>query len=70
MRDNFNDDEEALDDDAEAEPVTVSVGTSISPSDTSSKAWREIERKREMKELRRHLDDFFFEDDPRRDISL
>ena len=28
----------------------------------ASKAWRSIERYREMKELRKHLDDFFYDD--------
>ena len=34
-----------------------------------SKAWRSIERYREMQELRRHLDDFLFEDFSDRNVN-
>jgi hypothetical protein len=53
--DDFADDDDILEEGENAEEV---------PKVTSrtSKAWRSIERYREMKELRKHLDDFLYED--------
>lgn len=55
MSDTFTDDE-ILDDDEESTQVLET------PTFKASNAWRSIERHREMKELRKHLDDFFMED--------
>ncbi|HXH02369.1 MAG TPA: hypothetical protein VNN09_03525 [Candidatus Competibacteraceae bacterium] len=66
MSDKFTDDEDILDDvDSEAE----NLGNIIPKA---SKAWRSIERYREMKELRKNLDDFFYDDsdDPLDDVKL
>ncbi len=53
--DDFADDDDILEEGENTEEV---------PKVTSrtSKAWRSIERYREMKELRKHLDDFLYED--------
>ena len=63
MSDTFanDDDGDILDDD---ENVSDDVSDSAEPvaSVKVSKAWRSIERYREMKELRAHLDDFLLED--------
>jgi hypothetical protein len=53
MTDNFDD--EILEDD-ESTPV-IDHNTV-----KTSNAWRSIERHREIKELRKHVDDFLFED--------
>mgnify|MGYP000682815090 CR=1 FL=1 len=66
MRENFSEDEESLDDETEHE-TPVEVTPLPAPVNTGSKAWRSIERHRELRELRRHLDDFQFEEDPRYD---
>lgn len=67
MRENFSEGEESLEDDTEHESPTVVPTPPPAPSTPGSKAWRSIERHRELRELRRHLDDFQFEDDPRYD---
>jgi uncharacterized protein YjiS (DUF1127 family) len=53
--DDFADDDDILEENENPEEM---------PKVTSraSKAWRSIERYREMKELRKHLDDFLYED--------
>lgn len=56
MREHFNHDD-VLDDDGESEHLAESVQLP-----RNAKAWRSIERYREMKELRKHLDDFLHED--------
>jgi uncharacterized protein YjiS (DUF1127 family) len=55
--DDFVEDDEILDDATDTNVVTE-VPTK------PSKAWRSIERYREMKELRQHLDDLLFEGNP------
>jgi len=67
MRENFNEDEDSVDDDVEHE--TPAEAPAPAPVNSGSKAWRSIERYREMRELRKHLDDFQFEDDPK-DLHL
>ncbi len=57
MRDQFADHPETGDDDSDSEGRYGSSSTSGAP-----KAWRAIERYREMKELRKHLDDLLLED--------
>lgn len=57
MSDSFtDDDDEILDEDDESARAIDSAPLKV------SNAWRSIERHREMKELRKHLDDFFLED--------
>jgi len=51
MRDDFIDDDETLEEEDEA------TNLNDTPPAKASKAWRSIERLREMKELRKHLDD-------------
>ncbi len=63
MSDDYSDDD-FLDEDEESKTVT-----GASPRVRSAKAWRSIERYREMQELRRHLDDYFFEDLPERQFK-
>jgi hypothetical protein len=66
MRDEFIDDDDVLfDDEGPEEEATATSKV--------SKAWRSIERLREMRELRKNLDDFLLEDitDPElRDLHL
>jgi uncharacterized protein YjiS (DUF1127 family) len=62
MRDELIDDNELLYDEDDSEEMTK-----INPK--SSKAWRSIERLREMRELRKNLDDFLFEDMPDKDLT-
>lgn len=58
MRNKYDDN--MLDDDSdhggELEPAS-----SVTPPANPSRAWRSIERYREMKELRKHLDDYFID---------
>ncbi len=54
--DDFTDDEHILEETDETEALI-----NVAPA-KASKAWRSIERYREMKELRKHLDDLFYED--------
>jgi hypothetical protein len=55
--DDFIEDEEVLEDAGDtSELVEVTA--------KASKAWRSIERYREIKELRHHLDDLLFEGNP------
>ena len=56
MSDTFADDDEILEDDDESARVVETAAIK------ASNAWRSIERHREMKELRKHLDDFLFDD--------
>ena len=55
MRDEFIDDDDVLFDDGESEEETRA-------NPKLSKAWRSIERLREMRELRKNLDDFLLDD--------
>ena len=57
MSDTFTDDEEIIDEDDESARVIDATNL------RASNAWRTIERHREMKELRKHLDDLFYETD-------
>jgi uncharacterized protein YjiS (DUF1127 family) len=57
MSDTFTDDEEIIDEDDESARVIDATNLRV------SNAWRTIERHREMKELRKHLDDLFYETD-------
>ena len=57
MRDKFADHVEILDDDNNSGDLSGS-----SPTFRASKAWRTIERYREMKELRKQLEDILLED--------
>ncbi len=66
MRDEFIDDDDVLFDDEEPEEGADATSK-------ISKAWRSIERLREMRELRKNLDDFLLDDitDPElRDLHL
>lgn len=63
MRDDYSDDD-FLDEDEETKTES-SAGTRV----RSARAWRSIERYREMQELRKHLDDYFFEDLPERQFK-
>jgi hypothetical protein len=61
--DDFTDDEDILEEtDATEELINVTPAK-------ASKAWRSIERYREMKELRKNLDDLFYEDDNLNDLK-
>ena len=55
MRDELIDDDDVLFDDDESEDE-------INTNRKVSKAWRSIERLREMRELRKNLDDFLLDD--------
>lgn len=57
MRDSFVDEDEIIDEEGAElfEPIKAGAAR-------SSQAWRTIEHYREMKELRKHLDDFRFDD--------
>jgi uncharacterized protein YjiS (DUF1127 family) len=57
MSDTFTDDDEIIDEDDESARVIDATNL------RASNAWRTIERHREMKELRKHLDDLFYETD-------
>ena len=57
MSDTFTDDA-ILDDDEDDETARAIENGNFK----ASNAWRSIERHREMKELRKHLDDFLYED--------
>lgn len=57
MRKHFDDNDETLDEDGESE-----AASEMPHHPRASRAWRSIERYREMKELRKHLDDFLYED--------
>ena len=56
MSDTFTEDDEILDEDDESTRVVETANLK------ASSAWRSIERHREMKELRKHLDDYFLDD--------
>ncbi|NJN47447.1 MAG: hypothetical protein HC808_14310 [Candidatus Competibacteraceae bacterium] len=56
--DDFVEDDEILDDATETSAEITEAPTK------PSKAWRSIERYREMKALRNHLDDLLFEGNP------
>lgn len=56
--DDFNNDEDIMED-TEATDELINVAPT-----KASKAWRSIERYREIKELRKHLDDLFNEENP------
>ena len=56
MRDDDFTDHEGILEDADATEELINVPTK------ASKAWRSIERYREMKELRKQLDDLFYEE--------
>lgn len=62
MRDEFIDDDEGLFDDNESEDIAEA-------NPKASRAWRSIERLREMRELRKHLDDFLYDEIPERDLK-
>jgi hypothetical protein len=58
MRDDFVNPQRMLDDDdGEDDPTNEAY-----PPIKASNAWRSIERLREMRELKKHLDDFFVDD--------
>jgi len=60
--DDFSDSDDILEEPDETENLL-----NVTPK--ASKAWRSIERYRELKELRKHLDDLFCEEDSLRDIK-
>ncbi len=63
MRDELIDDEDVLYDDNDADELTDVATPKV------SKAWRSIERLREMRELRKNLDDFLLDDISDKDLD-
>ncbi|PWV61072.1 PA3496 family putative envelope integrity protein [Plasticicumulans acidivorans] len=64
MREKFNSEEDIVDDEGSSE-APAEATPPVASSGGTSKAWRSIERHRELRELRRHLEDFTFDDDPK-----
>ncbi len=56
MNEDYMNDDDLLDNDSEDQDIDALVGK-------PSKAWRAIERYREMKQLRQNLDDYLFDFD-------
>ena len=56
MNEDYMNDDDLLDNDSEDQDIDELVGK-------PSKAWRAIERYREMKQLRQNLDDYLFDFD-------